>query len=343
MKVSRDRPLFLIPCLALTFFGCGQNNEPESAPNPPAAITNQTLAEAEKQPPPTEAPWACPPQPGTAPTGELVAERIPAANSSRAEAGLFEGPVWLDNALYFSDFIFTEGSPSRVQKLTLDGTVTTAIADSGSNGLAVDAEGQLLAATHDKKAISRYNLATGARAIVVAEYEGSPFNSPNDLVQADDGTLYFTDPDFQRGAAASGQELTRVYRFDGQNVSVVDDSIINPNGIALSPAQTTLYVAGGNVLRAYPITDGVVGAGEDLTEVNGPDGMAVDCLGNLYVTEHGQQRLRVISPAGVDLATITVDANVTNAAFGGPERKTLYITGAGAVWKLDLDVAGLPY
>jgi gluconolactonase len=71
--------------------------------------------------------------------------------------------------------------------------------------------------------------------------------------------------------------------------------------------------------------------------------MTLDCHGNLYVTEHGAKRVRVFSPQGKELATIRVDANVTNVAFGGADGKTLYITGAGAVWQVPLDVRGRPY
>src|SRR5690606_40177339 len=81
----------------------------------------------------------------------------------------------------------------------------------------------------------------------------------------------------------------------------------------------------------------------DLEGITVPDGMAIDCLGNIYVTEHAAQRVRVFTPEGDQIATIKVDANITNAAFGGPERKTLYLTGAGAVWSIDLQVAGFPY
>ncbi|MBO9547471.1 SMP-30/gluconolactonase/LRE family protein, partial [Caulobacter sp.] len=130
-------------------------------------------------------------------------------------------------------------------------------------------------------------------------------------------------------------------------VSVVDDSIANPNGIALSPDGNTLYVSGGGdhgLLRAYTLVDGRPQAHRDLvTDAVIPDGLAVDCLGNIYLTEHTRQHVRVLSPEGQALAMIKVDANVTNAAFGGPQRRTLYLTGAGAVWSIELPVAGLPY
>jgi gluconolactonase len=291
------------------------------------------------------APAACT---GKAPSGELSATRIVAANSTRSEPGLYEGPVWIKDALYFSDFTFGPGFPSRIQKLDANGKLSTAIADSGSNGLAVDNDGNILAATHKYKSVSRYTL-DGKRSDVVSQFNGNVFNSPNDMAMAADGTLYFSDPDFQRDAAPGGQDKTRVYRVakDGK-VTVVEDTLKNPNGVSLSPKGDVLYVNGmqgeHGVLRAYAIVNGVPQQGKNLVDKLGtPDGMAVDCYGNIYVSEHTDKHLRVFTPAGKEIATIKVDANVTNAAFGGSDGKTLFITGAGAVWQIKLDVTGSPY
>lgn len=285
---------------------------------------------------------------GAAPSGELTAIRVPGTAPASSEPGLYEGPVWISDALYFSDFTLRPGFPSRIQRLGPDGKLGTALADSGSNGLAVDADGHIVAATHKVKGVSRFELASGKRSLVAASYQGTVFNSPNDLAIAADGTLYFSDPDFQRKAAPGGQDATRVYRVapDGK-VTVVEGGIANPNGVALSPAGDTLYINGGGergVLRAYPIVRGVPGKGRELVGgLAAPDGMTVDCQGNIYVTEHTAQRVRVFSPAGKQLAVIKVDANITNAAFGGPDGKTLYMTGAGALWQLPLGIAGNPY
>jgi gluconolactonase len=283
---------------------------------------------------------------GKAPSGELTARRIAAVQPSRTEAGLYEGPVWIRDALYFSDFAFSAGFPSRIRKLAADGTVSTVVEDSGSNGLAVDAHGDIVAATHKFKALSRYALPGGTRSTIADKYEGQVFDSPNDIAIAADGTIYFTDPDFQKAAAPGGQPVTGVYRVatDG-SVTLVDGSRKNPNGIALSPAADVLYVnAGDGILRAYPIVKGVPQAGHDLVKgLEVPDGMTVDCHGNLYVSEHTAKRVRVFSPQGRELATIRVDANVTNAAFGGADGRTLYLTGAYALWQLRLDVSGAPY
>lgn len=286
---------------------------------------------------------------GIAPSGNLVAERIVTANSTRTEPGLYEGPVWANGALYFSDFIFTQGFSSRIQRLNSDGTLTVVVEDSGSNGLAVDSQGALVAATHKYKSLSRYNIATGERTSVAEKFNGNVFNSPNDLTIAKDGTIYFTDPDYQRDAAPGGQEKTGVYRVGTDGVvTLVDDTLIKPNGIVLSLDESVLYVNGGTeagaVIRSYPIVNGIPQAGKNfVTGIGGPDGMTLDCKGNVYLTEHAEKRVRVFTPAGENIATINVDANITNAAFGGAQGKTLYLTGAGSLWKIELGLTGNPY
>lgn len=285
---------------------------------------------------------------GTAPSGDLIPVRIESTKSTRTEEGLFEGPVWINGALYFSDFTFGAGFPSRIQKLDASGNVTTLIEDSGSNGLAVDQQGNLIAGTHKFKGVSRYNLTTGERTTIAAEFNGNPFNSPNDIAIAKDGTIYFTDPAFQRDAAPGGQEKTGVYRIttDGR-VHLIDDTISNPNGISLSVNEDVLYANGGGeqgLLRAYPIVNGIPQAGKDLvTGISIPDGMAIDCQGNIYLTEHIKRKLTVYSPDGKQIAQASTDANLTNVAFGGADNKTLYMTGAGIVWKIDLDIPGSAY
>ncbi|HSC66150.1 MAG TPA: SMP-30/gluconolactonase/LRE family protein [Cellvibrio sp.] len=341
MKATQKSLLIssLMVGLLATLAGCDKKTE--SAVVASNAAVSSIAADASVAVPATECD-------GTAPVGELTPVRIDAANTTRTEPGLFEGPVWINDSLYFSDFVFTNGFSSRIQKLDASGAVTTAIEDSGSNGLAVDGNGLLVAGTHKYKSLSRFNPVTGERSSVADQYNGNVFNSPNDIAIAKDGTIYFTDPAFQRDAAPGGQEKTGVYRVavDG-TVTLVDDTISNPNGIALSPAEDVLYVNGGGeqgLLRAYPVVNGVPQTGKDLvTGLTIPDGMAIDCKGNIYLTEHIARQLRVYTPAGEQIAQATTDANLTNAAFGGADGKTLYLTGAGSLWKVELAITGSAY
>ncbi|HEY0894068.1 MAG TPA: SMP-30/gluconolactonase/LRE family protein, partial [Cellvibrio sp.] len=205
-KATRKNLLIssLMVGLLATLAGC--DKKPADAPIASDAVVSSAAAETSVAAPSVA---ACD---GTAPAGELTPVRIEAANTTRTEPGLFEGPVWINDSLYFSDFVFTNGFSSRIQKLDASGAVTTAIDDSGSNGLAVDSNGLLVAGTHKYKSLSRFNPATGERSSVVEQYNGNVFNSPNDIAIAKDGTIYFTDPAFQRDAAPGGQEKTGVYR-----------------------------------------------------------------------------------------------------------------------------------
>ncbi len=147
-----------------------------------ASIFGLTACEQKKSEPVVAAPAEVSSTPvdvacGVAPSGDLVAERIVTANSTRTEPGLYEGPVWLNGALYFSDFIFTQGFSSRIQRLNSDGTLTLVMEDSGSNGLAVDSQGALVAGTHKYKSLSRYNIATGERTSVAEKFNGNVFSA----------------------------------------------------------------------------------------------------------------------------------------------------------------------
>jgi gluconolactonase len=236
--------------------------------------------------------------------------------------------------------------------LDATGEVTVVWADAGTNGLALDAAGRLLSANHRTGGITVVPLGEEAEANVVDTYDGVRLNSPNDLTVGRDGTLYFTDPDYQAPRPAP-QPQTRAYRVaPGTNVAVpMIEERRQPNGITLSPDGGTLYVSASDGLVAYPVLpDGSIGDGEVFAEgvVRSSDGMAVDCAGNLYTTSG--QSVIIVDPAGVEVARIVVPdvQSVTNVAFGGPESKTIYLTTLGSgsrvgLFRLTAAVPGMPY
>jgi gluconolactonase len=179
---------------------------------------------------------------------------------------------------------------------------------------------------------------------VVEDYDGKKFNSPNDLVLRSDGTIYFTDPDYQLGNRTSETGKKGVYRVSPSGtVSVVDDTFGEPNGITLSPDETVLYVAdyARNAIRTFSVAaDGGTSGRKEFATVSSPDGFAVDCLGNLYVASGSPGTIEVYSPAGGKLGSVTVAASTSNAAFGGVDGKTLYITAGKALYSLDMNLPG---
>ncbi|MGC4089036.1 MAG: SMP-30/gluconolactonase/LRE family protein [Polyangiaceae bacterium] len=275
-------------------------------------------------------------------------------NNNNNDFKILEGPVWFQDALYFSEIKnATSPPPSRVLKLTSAGVVSIAIPpdNAGTNGLAIDNTGKLIGANHTVGAIVRLD-PTGATAAVpiVGTYMNQRFNSPNDLTVRADGNIYFTDPQHQAGAT---KQTMRVYRVaPGANTAtVIQDNSDAPNGITLSLDGNTLFLSHGpnaGGIDKFPVnSDGSVGTKAVLTSAFNSDGMGIDCAGNLYLSQNN--KIIVISSTdGNKVGEITVNdvQSTTNVAFGGPEHKTLYITSLGnnaKVLKIDLNVPGMPY
>jgi len=282
----------------------------------------------------------------------VTATALPNTQSGVHPGGLAEGPVWIDGALYLSNFSFGAEPPSSILRYVPGESLQEHIPSSGSNGLAVDARGFIVAATHDDGGISRFGL-DGSRTSIAAEYQGNRLNSPNDLTVRSDGTIYFSDPNWQ-AQNPNPQPVHGVYRIDPAGTVHLEDGGQNlPNGMTLSPDETVLYVGTpGGVLRYDVGADGAL-ATPPMTfagglGLNSVDGMGMDCAGNLYVTLHSQGQVRVIAPDGSDLGTIMVASSLTNVAFGGPERRTLFATAGdpnngNALYSVELEIPGYPF
>jgi gluconolactonase len=298
------------------------------------------------------------------PSETVVATRITDAPPSDAfnnmgnDLTIVEGPLWLGDALYVSEMTnaFTM-APSRILKIAADDTVKEFITGSGSNGLAVDGGGNIVSANHGAHGIVRFSLPGLAPTTLVSMYDGKPFNSPNDLAVARDGTIYFTDPDYQDKTMPQG--TTRVYqlRAGASTATLVTDYTMEPNGVSLSLDEQTLIIGGGTGIKKYAIANGAVemtgvpfGPPEVTSTGVNTDGMTFDCAGNLYVAVANSTNVIVVKPDGTKAGTITTPGAqaVTNAAFGGADHQMLYLTALGSkktqgVFKTHLNFPGKPY
>jgi gluconolactonase len=273
-----------------------------------------------------------------------------------------EGPVWVpDGHLLFSD-----PNRNRIHRWSPDGQVSVFRSQSGysgpdigayhqpgSNGLALDPEGRLTINEHGNRRVTR--LEKNGRITVLADrFRGRRLNSPNDLVYRSDGTLYFTDPPFglPRVFDDPGKELawSGVFRVKDGRVELLAKDLAGPNGLAFSPDERHLYVTNWDVAKKvvmrYPVlADGRLGAGEVFFDMTGEpgeqalDGVKVDVRGNLYVA--GPGGVRVLSPDGRHLGTLTLPEQPANFAFGDDDGRTLYLTARTGVYRVRLGVPGI--
>ena len=279
-----------------------------------------------------------------------------------------EGPtVAEDGSVYFTDL-----GNNRIMRWSADGQLTTFRQPSNrANGLIFDSQWRLLACEGGDgetalPRITRTDMATGEVEVLADAFEGRELHQPNDLTIDAQGRIYFTDrPGPNPTENQTG--VHGVYRIDPDGTIariLTEPEVMRPNGIVISPDDTTLYVieteqaeGGPRLIRAYDLSpEGTVGnmrIFHDFHPGRSGDGMTIDSAGNLYVAA-GLNRTRgtsetldtvagvhVFSPAGELLEHIPVPEDaITNAAFGGPDLRTLYVTAGKTLFSVRTDVEG---
>ena len=284
-----------------------------------------------------------------------------------------EGPTAdADGNVYFTNLRTDRRDTSRILRMSPDGVVDVYREPSHrANGLIFDAEWRLLACEGGNgddvlPRVTRTNIETGAIEVVADHFDGKQFHQPNDVTIDGQGRIYFTD--------RPGPEITDaqigvhgVYRVDpdGSIAQILTEpDIERPNGIVISPDDETLYLietaqqaGGARMIRAYDLAeDGSVSnmrVFHDFYPGRSGDGMTIDSEGNLYVAA-GLNRLRgtsetldtvagvhVFSPEGELLEHIPIpEDTITNAAFGGDDLRTLYVTAGKTLFSIQTDITG---
>lgn len=231
-----------------------------------------------------------------------------------------------------------------ISKISPEGRGETFVNTGGApNGAKFHADGDLFIADRKKGIIAVSP--QGEMRVIADHYQGQKLNGPNDLIFDPHGNLYFTDP---HGSSAENP-VGCVYRVssDGK-ITCLADRLAFPNGLALSPDEKYLFVADTrkNRILRYVLDPPV--RSYLFSQLNGgwgPDGMTFDLAGNLYVAQYGGGVVMVIDPKGELVERITVRGLFpTNVAFGGADRKTLYVTEVetGSVYFFRTDCPGLP-
>lgn len=289
--------------------------------------------------------------------------------TSAAVIAFTEGPaVDAEGNVFFSDIV-----NNRIMKLSADDVLSVFREDSGrTNGNMFDQSGRLLSCEGSesgpggRRRLVRTDMASGKVEVLTDRFEGRRYNSPNDLAIDSRGRIYFTDPCYGDRSIMEMQEEA-VYRInlDGSVVRVLQQPAIQrPNGITLSPDDRILYVVdsnhqadGNRKIWAFDIQSDDTLANQrvvyDFSPGRGADGLRVDAQGNLWAAAgikmprgEGETGLNppgiyVVSPAGELLGYIDVPEDlITNLAFGGPGKRTAYITAGKTLFRIGISVPG---
>lgn len=240
---------------------------------------------------------------------------------------------------------FTDQPNDRIMMWSTDGILSTYMQPSGrSNGMFIDKFGYLWSCADEKNELWRISSDKKVE-IVLTGFDNKLFNGPNDVFVTPDGAVYITDPFYRRlwwNHSAMPQEKQRVYYLspDRKTLKIVDDNMVQPNGIVGTPDGKKLYIADIGAKKTWSFTindDGSLGNKTLFCEM-GSDGMTIDRKGNIYLTGNG---VTIYDKTGKRLGNIAVPENWTaNVCFGDKDRKSLYITASKGFYRIRTIVKG---
>lgn len=252
-----------------------------------------------------------------------------------------EGPI----AMPDGSLLFTEQDAGDGQLVRIDKNDKISVFLQNTNrtiGLAYDPRGRLIGVQSN---IPRVAVLAPTRVTLVEQVNGLPLVAPNDLVADAKGGIYFSDPlnsRFRPTPPSRTKQWIVYIRPDGTAMPV-SEQVERPNGLTLSPDGKVLYASDGPSIDAFDVqSDGTLRSFRKFGTLKGgnADSICVDNAGRLYVGS-GMAGVQVFSPKGEHLGTIPTPLGAQAVAFAGSDKKTLYIVGGGAVWKVAMLTEGI--
>jgi gluconolactonase len=316
------------------------------------------------------------------PSFEAIVGRTPQLIPLATGFGFLEGPVFLkDKTGPGGVLLVTDQIHNSIYAVRWNGLINGAITSQSwdpptlfrnpsgvADGQTPDLQGHLLSAetTGRRVSITR-SLEPNLKGpepqapTLVGSYQGKRLNSPNDLVVKSDGSVWFTDPSYGslQFPPQPAQLPNNVYRYDPlrQQLTVVEGSLVMPNGIAFGPGEKTLYIIDSGAIQGprtyfpylphriyvYDVSkDGKTLANRRLfanVAPGFPDGMRLDAQGNVYVgTLEG---IHVINPKGKLIGKFLMAKQTANLSFGGADNNILFIGSSNSLWAVKLNTKGL--
>jgi len=280
---------------------------------------------------------------------------------------LWTGGLWLEGPAWngVGRFLLWSDIPNNIQlrRLEDDGQVSVFRNPSGnSNGNTFDWEGRQISCQHGNRQVVRYEH-DGSITVLAGQFEGKPFNSPNDAVVHPNGSIFFTDPPYgtlpvggYEGNPGEPELPNAVYRIDPDGkIARVTDELEAPNGLGFSPDYNKLYIvdtgaAEGNIKVFDVIDEARLANARVFTDIMvdgekvGPDAVRADVDGNIWASGgwvgYGYDGVHVFTPEGERIGHIRLPETTSNLVFGGPKRNRLMMTASQSIYAVYVNTRG---
>lgn len=258
-----------------------------------------------------------------------------------------EGPLWLPELaeVWWSDIL---GNRVLAWSARSGGTRVAVAGAEYANGRTRTRDGRIVQCSHGRRAVEELDLDGTTRTLVdrVGGVGGVRLNSPNDVVEHSDGSIWFTDPNY--GLTSPGEGHPGEHEYGGRHVFRLDPAtgdlravvtdLDQPNGLAFSPDESVLYVADSarspgpirahDVLGHEVVPDRVV----RMVEPGIPDGIRVDTEGRIWTSS--ADSVQILDPGGGLLARVPVPETVANLCFGGPDGTDLFVAATTSLYRI---------
>jgi len=287
----------------------------------------------------------------------VLDERFAGVSGDQWMQKLHTGCRWTEGPVYFPAgryLLFSDIPNERILRWDeTTGQVGVFRQPSGyANGHTRDRAGRLVSCEHGNRRVTRTEH-DGTVTVLADRYDGKRLNSPNDVVERSDGSVWFTDPsygidsDYEGFQAESEIGACHVYRVDPASgeVRIVADDFERPNGLAFSVDESRLYIVDTRQkpshIRVFDVTDDGARTGGEVfgTCDSGVfDGVRVDTAGRVWAAAH--DGLHCFAPDGTRIGKLLVPEICSNLTFGGPRGNELFITASTSVYTLRVNFTG---
>lgn len=261
-----------------------------------------------------------------------------------------EGPLWHPRERYL---LFSDMPGDIIRRWSArEGIRTYREPSNKANGLTWDRQGRLLACEHATSRVTRTE-PDGSITVLASQRAGEELNSPNDIVVASDGAIYFSDPtygrmDFYGRERPVPLDFRGVYRIapEGGEPQLLIDDFGQPNGLCFSLDETRLFVndTERSHIRVFDrrpdgsLTDAGIWAETTGPGDGAPDGMKIDSEGNLYCAAQGG--LHVFAPSGKCIGVIHIPEVAANFTWGDEDLCSIFVTASTSLYRMRVKVPG---